>query len=164
MVRANVGVLNGGVGRNTIAPSAFMMIDIRGENDTVAEYMENKVLSAAKGAAQMFENELKIEKAGGTISASADDVAMEIVRKCSGKVGWFDEIHLEGSMGGSDDASEMLRRVQKNGGIGSYIGLGADFAAGFHHSEFDFDEAVMLPSIELLAEIICDLHSSGNTK
>ncbi|MDR1966649.1 MAG: amidohydrolase [Synergistaceae bacterium] len=155
--RANVGVLNAGTVRNAIASSAFMMVDIRGQNDLVAEYIQNKVLSAAKGAALMYENELEIEPTGAVISASADDSAMEIVRKCAQRVDWFDEIHFEGSMGGSDDAAEMLRRVQKNGGIGSYIGLGADFAAGFHHHAFDFDEEVMVPSIKLLAEIVGEL-------
>jgi aminobenzoyl-glutamate utilization protein A len=161
MCRANVGVLHAGVSKNTVAPSAHMVVDIRGENDLVAEYMDDKVLAAARGAAMMYGNELKAERVFTASSASSDDAAMDLVRECAKNVDWFEDVYIEGSMGGSDDAAEMLRRVQRNGGIGSYIGLGADFAAGFHNGAFDFDETVMIHSIRLLTEIAYKLLKSS---
>jgi aminobenzoyl-glutamate utilization protein A len=42
MMRVNVGVLKAGVSRNTIAPNAYLEVEVRGENDTVADYGEDK--------------------------------------------------------------------------------------------------------------------------
>jgi aminobenzoyl-glutamate utilization protein A len=161
MCRANVGVLHAGVSKNTIAPSAYMMVDMRGSNDLVAGYIDARVLAAAEGAAKMYDNELVSERVFSASSAKSDDAAMELVGECAGKVEWFNDIHIEGSMGGSDDAAEMLRKVQSNGGIGSYIGVGADFAAGYHNGAFDFDEEVMIPAIKLLAEIVRKISSES---
>ena len=47
----------------------------------------------------------------------------------------------------------MLRRVQKNGGVGSYIGLGANFTASFHDKAFDFDEGVLALGAEAFVKL-----------
>jgi aminobenzoyl-glutamate utilization protein A len=96
---------------------------------------------------------------GSTPSAESDDEAIELVMNCAKEIPWFEEFEPVGSVGGTDDASDMIRRVQANGGIGTYIGLGADFAAGFHQSSFDFDESVMLPSVELFVKLIQQLQN-----
>lgn len=153
LMRLNVGVLNAGITRNAIPDNAYMQVDIRAENDTVGEYAEHKVFSVVKGASLMYENDVESILIGRTCSAASDDQAMELVQKSAESVEWFSDIHFLGSMGGTDDASEMLRWVQNRGGIGSYIGLGTDFAAGFHNGAFDFDESVMIPAIGLLEAI-----------
>lgn len=153
LMRMNVGFLNAGMTRNAIPDNAYMQVDIRAENDTVGEYAEHKVLGVIKGASLMYENDVESILIGRTCSAASDDSAMQLVQKAAEKVAWFSEVHFQGSMGGTDDASEMLRRVQSRGGIGSYIGLGTDFAAGFHNGAFDFDESVMIPAITLLESI-----------
>ncbi|MCT4594789.1 MAG: amidohydrolase [Anaeromicrobium sp.] len=154
MLRINVGKLEGGVSRNTIAPTANFQLECRGENQIVADYGEDKVMAIIKGAASMYQVESHIDIVGCTPSATSDEKAIEMVYSVAQDVDWFKEYHRIGSVGGSDDASDMIRQVQKNGGIGTYIGLGADFASGFHHSAFDFDENVMLPSVELLVKLV----------
>lgn len=157
MLRVNVGVLKAGVSRNTIAPNAYLEVEIRGENDTVAEYGEDKMLSIIKGVASVYQLECDVEHVGSTPSAESDDAAIDLVEKCAKEIPWFKEFEKVGSVGGTDDASDMIRRVQKNGGVGTYIGLGADFAASFHHSSFDFDESVMLPSVQLFVRLVQQL-------
>ncbi len=152
-LRVNVGILKAGVSRNTIAPNAYMELEIRGENEVVASYGEEKMLSIIKGAALTYQLDYSIDHIGSTPSAESDDKAIDLVLSCAKEIPWFNEFELIGSVGGTDDASEMLRKVQENGGFGSYIGLGSEFAAGFHHNAFDFDEAVMLPSVELFVKI-----------
>lgn len=154
MFRVNVGKLNGGVSRNTIAPSATFELESRGENQGVADYGEMKVMAILEGAAHMYQVESHIEVVGRTPSAKSDHEAIALVDEVARGIAWFTEFHQLGSVGGSDDASDMIRRVQEHGGIGTYIGLGADFAAGFHQSDFDFDEAVMLPAVELFVKLI----------
>lgn len=159
MLRVNVGTLKAGVSRNTIAPNAYLETEIRGENDIVAAYGEDKMLSIVRGAASVYQLKCEIEHIGSTSSAKSDDEAIDFVMNCAKEIPWFKEFERIGSVGGTDDASDMLRRVQKNGGIGTYIGLGANFAAGFHHSSFDFDESVMLPSVELFVKLVQQLQN-----
>lgn len=159
MLRVNVGILKAGVSRNTIAANAYLEIEIRGENDIVANYGEDKMLSIVKGVANVYQLECEIEHIGSTTSAKSDDEAIDIVMNCAKEIPWFREYERIGSVGGTDDASDMLRRVQKNGGIGTYIGLGADFVESFHHSAFDFDESVMLPSVELFVKLVKQLQN-----
>lgn len=155
----NVGVIHAGSSRNTIAADSYMELEVRGENDIVAEYGENKMLSIARGAAEAYQVECKIVLIGKSSSGASDDKAIDIVMRCARTIPWFTEFHNIGSVGGSDDASEMLRRVQINGGIGSYIGLGANFTTSFHDKSFDFDEEVLAPSVELFVKIVEDIHS-----
>lgn len=155
----NVGVMHAGSSRNTIAADSYMEVEVRGENDIVAEYGEKKMLSVVKGAAEAYEVECNVVLIGKSSSGASDDRAIEIVMRCARTIPWFTEFHDVGSVGGSDDASEMLRRVQKNGGVGSYIDLGADFTASFHDKAFDFDKGVLAPSVELFVKMVEDIHS-----
>lgn len=155
----NVGVIHAGSSRNTIAADSLMELEVRGENDIVAEYGENKMLSIVKGAAEAYQVECKIVLIGKSSSGASDDKAIDIVMRQAKTIPWFTEFHDVGSVGGSDDASEMLRRVQENGGVGTYIGLGTDFTTSFHDNAFDFDEGVLAPSVELFVKIVEDLHS-----
>ena len=54
-------------------------------------------------------------------------------------------------LGGSEDVSWMIKRVQKRGGKAVYFILGSDIAAGHHNEYFDLDESVLGPSAELFA-------------
>lgn len=155
----NVGVLHAGSSRNTIAEDAYMEVEVRGENDIVATYGEERMFAAIKGAVDIYGVKSDIILIGKSSSGASDDAAIDIVMRCARQIPWFTEFHNVGSVGGSDDASEMLRRVQQNGGIGTYIGLGSDFTSSFHDKAFDFDENVLEPSVELFVKIIQELHT-----
>lgn len=71
------------------------------------------MLSVVKGAAEAYEVECDVVLIGKSSSGASDDKAIEIVMRCARTIPWFTEFHDVGSVGGSDDASEMLRRVQK---------------------------------------------------
>lgn len=153
MLRVNVGTLRAGSVRNAIASTAYLEIETRGENDVVAKYGEDKMLSIVEGVASAYQLSCKIKHIGTTQSAESDDEAIDIVINCAKKIDWFKEFNPVGSVGGTDDASEMIRRVQENGGIGTYIGLGANFSGSFHNEKFDFDESILLPSVQLFIKI-----------
>ena len=62
-------------------------------------------------------------------------------------------IEPEWPIGGGDDATLMLRRVQEQGGSATYFLLGADLK-GIHHAvDFDFDEAALPQGVDLFAGI-----------
>lgn len=161
MLRVNVGMLAGGVSRNTIAPNANLIIEVRGENKTVADYGEKRVNAVLNSAATMYDVEVSINKIGSTCSAKSDNEARKLVFEIANDIAWFTEYYDLGSVGGSDDASEMITKVQSNGGLATYIGVGADIAAGYHNELFDFDENAMLPAVELFIKLILKIQKDN---
>ena len=71
---------------------------------------------------------------------------------------WFQTVYFEGNVGGTDDAAVMLTKVQQNGGIGSYVGIGADTTGPVHNPEFDFDEDCLQAAMELCVYALEELH------
>jgi len=72
-------------------------------------------------------------------------------------------------MGGSEDFTEMMNRVQENGGLATNIGIGSDYY-GTHHGEpdrkhvlpahtgvYDIDERALPFATQLLTTIVFDL-------
>lgn len=155
----NVGVIHAGNARNVIAEDAYMEVEVRGSNDVSAEYGEQRLLQVLKGAAESYDVKHKVILIGKTPSGYSDPKAIDIVIECAKAIPWFSEFHRFGSVGGSDDFVEMLRKVQSNGGMGCYIGLGSDFTASFHDKAFDFDEDILEPSVMLFAKIVNVVHS-----
>ena len=150
MTRVNVGLLSGGIGRNTIAPNAQFKFEIRGDSDETAEYMKKRAFEIIEGAAKMHDIKYKTKYAGSTPSAKSDIELVRIIEDAAKDIPFFKKFYNEANIGGSDDATEMMRRVQANGGKVTYFALGCNFTATLHHGEFDFDESVMFPGIELL--------------
>ncbi|MFT4944818.1 MAG: aminobenzoyl-glutamate utilization protein A, partial [Halovenus sp.] len=54
-------------------------------------------------------------------------------------------------LGGSEDATFLMDRVQKNGGLATYVGIGTDHPGGHHTATFDVDEESLLVGVEVLA-------------
>jgi len=150
MFRTNVGIIKGGVSRNTIAPNAYFELEVRGENQKIADYGEKRVSEIIKGAATLYNLEYKIESAGGTPSGESNPDAMSLIKEAAKTIPWFENIYDYAEVGGSDDATEMLNRVHSKSGKGTYIGIGANMSGGVHRANFDFDEEVMLHTVELL--------------
>lgn len=61
------------------------------------------------------------------------------------------------SFGGSEDATTIAKRVQRNGGKSIYFIVGADLAAGHHQAEFDFDERQLKTAADLFIGCLQDL-------
>ena len=83
---------------------------------------------------------------------------MEVIERAAKKVPWFEKIHFEGNVGGTDDASVMINKVQDNGGIATYVGIGCDTTQTLHSPEFDLDEDSIPAAIEMLVHAVEELH------
>lgn len=150
VMRVNVGVLNAGEGRNVVPPHALMKIETRGENDEIAAYAYERAEAALKGAALMYGAELTIKKQGETITAESDEKLAKLVADEALRLPGVTKADLFRRMPGSDDACWYMRETQKNGGLATYVCVGADIAAGHHNGSFDFDEAALPIAAELL--------------
>ena len=158
LCRVNVGVLNAGVVVNTIAPNAFMSIEYRGQTKTIAAYARKRVFDILDGAAKAHDMEYTYEDFGEIPAAQSSDAMMEVIERAAKKVPWFEKIYFEGSIGGTDDASVMMNKVQDNGGIATYVGIGCDTTQPLHNAEFDLDEDSIPATIEMLVHAVEELN------
>ena len=150
LCRVNVGILNAGVVANTIAPNAFMSVEYRGQTRTIADYARKRVFDILDGAAKAYDMEYTYVDFGEIPAAKSSDEIMEVVERAAKKVSWFEKVYFEGNVGGTDDASVMINKVQDNGGIATYVGIGCDTTQTLHNAEFELDENSIPAAIEML--------------
>lgn len=157
--RITVGTLTAGSGRNVIPDCAHMACETRGASTDVNDYMFEHCRSIIEHTAAMYEQRCRIRLMGGSDSADSDDSLRRIVREAALSVPWFrEELIRDSAPGyGSDDACVHMAAVQKQGGDAAYLMLGSHLAAGHHAPGFDFNEEVLLPSVQLLAKVVSAL-------
>jgi aminobenzoyl-glutamate utilization protein A len=155
--RVTVGTLVAGQGRNIIPANALFKMETRGETSEIDAYMAGEARRIIAGAAQMYGVEYTIEEVGGTKSGESSPELRDKVREIAREMGCFPEIIDYASFGATEDFSHFMTVVQQAGGLGTYMMLGADLAAGHHSNYFDFDESVLAPGVELMARTVCSL-------
>ncbi len=154
MLRVNVGTLTAGTARNTIAANASFTFEVRGEHGAIADEGQERALRIVQGYATAHGVHCEIVDAGRTPSGRSDAESIALIEQAAAAVPWFEHIHPHAQVGGSDDATEMMNRVQSQGGKAAYIGIGADLCGGLHASNFDFDEDAMPATVSLLLALV----------
>lgn len=158
LCRVNVGKLNAGVVVNTIAPTAFMSIEYRGQTQEISQYARGRVFDILDGSVKAYDMDYTYIDFGEIPAAQSDDAMMEVIERAAGQVDWFQKIYFEGSVGGTDDASVMMNKVQANGGNATYVGIGSDTTQPLHNAEFDLDEEAIPAAIEMLVHAVEELN------
>ena len=161
MFRINVGELHAGVAANTIAPNALLRLEYRGETPNVAAYGAKRVFDILDGTAKAYDLTYTCLDYGDVPAGRSDDAMMEVIERAARKVPWFEKIYFEGNVGGTDDAAAMITKVQQNGGIGTYIGIGTDTTQPVHNAEFDLDEDCIDAAIQLCIHALEELHGDN---
>jgi aminobenzoyl-glutamate utilization protein A len=150
--RLNVGTLRAGSGRNVIADEATMAMEVRGETETIADYMLERAEAVLKGAALAQDVTVEIKLAGRTTVAASDEaLSQRLATALSGRLSGVDIDATAHVTGGSEDATYFMRRVQERGGQAIYAVVGSDIPSGHHTPEFDIDETDFPWAIEALA-------------
>lgn len=158
LCRVNVGEIHAGVCANTIAPDAMMRIEYRGQKPAISEYAGQRIFDILEGTAKAYDLKYHYVDYGEVPAGASDYAMMEVVQRAAKKVPWFQTVYFEGNVGGTDDAAVMLTKVQQNGGIGSYVGIGADTTGPVHNPEFDFDEDCLQAAMEPCVYALEELH------
>ena len=150
VTHVNVGRLVAGTGRNIIADTADMLIEVRGENDESLAYMAERAMQVLQGAALMQGVTVETQVMGETVGVVASDAAAMIVADAGHGL-----LHVvpDWPIGGGDDATFMMHRVQEQGGRAAYFILGSDIPAGHHASDFDIDERSLDQGVALFERI-----------
>ena len=154
VTRVNVGVLEAGVGRNVIAPKASMKVETRGETAALNTYMYEKAVTVIESAAAMYDNQVSIKKMGEAITVNCDQKLVDWGKEAAENLSDIDEIIELKHLGGSEDATFMMKAVQDQGGLATYLFFGANIAAGHHNEGFDFDEEVLMKGIHFYYRVI----------
>ena len=158
MHRINVGKIEAGVAPNTIAPNALMVVEYRGVNENITEYVGRRVFDVIEGAARMYDMDYTVEDYGEVPAGKSDDSMMDVIRRASIKVPWIQQMYFEGNVGGTDDAAAMITRVQKHGGRGTYVGIGCDTTEPVHNAGFDLDEDCIEAAVDLCMNALESMH------
>ena len=150
--RINVGTLMAGSGRNVIPDRAELKIETRGSETHLNEYVRERSLKILRGAADMYEVDLDVKEAGGALGGEVDE---ELVQKIAGiaeEVPGVTEIQPHGSVGGSEDFTYFMSKVQERGGQATFTLVGTDVKGGHHNPYFDLQEEALPLAVKLLAE------------
>jgi aminobenzoyl-glutamate utilization protein A len=122
--------------------------------------MFDRASKVVSSSAAMYEVDCDIKIQGRGIAAESDEEMIDLVEKAASGVDAVTEVQRYGKLGGSEDATWMMQRVQERGGKAVYYLLGADISAGHHNEYFDFDESCLSTGVQILAGLV-DLMDAG---
>lgn len=152
--RVNAGRAEGGTVMNTIPESASITGEVRGETTEIREYMEARVEDVLRGAATVHGCEVDVNFMDGAPSAECDEELVEIVTDVATRQGATILEDSDGALGGSEDATRLMRKVQRDGGTATYVGIGGGNEHGHHTARFDIDEDAIFTAVDVLTEAI----------
>ena len=155
--RVNAGVVEGGTASNIIAEHARMECEVRGQTTDLMEYMWEETGRVVDAAADMHDVDAERTRNSRAPSAESDEELASVVADVAAGVEGVDSIMDHDELGGSEDATFLMNRVQDNGGQACYVGLGTDHPGGHHTSTFDVDEESLRIGVETLAGAIEEL-------
>jgi aminobenzoyl-glutamate utilization protein A len=102
----------------------------------------------------MHDCEVSVTTAGEAPSATPDDAVVDVVEAVAGDTGGVTSVLRHADLGGSEDATYLMRRVQERGGKASFVCVGTDHPGGHHTATFDVDEDSLPIGVSLLTESI----------
>ncbi|MCX7781389.1 MAG: amidohydrolase [Negativicutes bacterium] len=160
--RINVGVMQAGTGRNVIPANAVIKLETRGTTSAINEYVYNEAVRIIEAAAAMYGVKVEITEMGGAAGCGNDPALVGRIRQTAEKLNIFDEIVPSANIGGSEDCTYFMERVQQRGGQAAYLMVGTQLAAGHHDFRFDFAEDALVPSVALITSLVVDLTKTEN--
>ena len=156
--RINVGRLIAGSGRNVIADEAFMEMEVRGDTTEINEYVSNYALRVLENCAAMHDCTVEVKLMGAAESLTSDTPLCErIADVCANHLGMKVSENLSVKLGGSEDFSYMMNRVQSHGGQATFMRVRSPLAAGAHNRKFDFEESYMTKAVKAFCGMAYDI-------
>jgi aminobenzoyl-glutamate utilization protein A len=156
-----VGVIQGGTGRNVIAAQALIKVETRGATTAINDYVYGEAVRIIEAAAAMHGCSVAVQLMGGAAGCDNDPGLVARIEQVAKRQKLFSEVLPAGNIGGSEDCTYFMERVQQKGGQAAYVMIGTELAAGHHDAFFDIDENVLVSGIALLAGAAADLLTRG---
>ena len=152
--RVNTGVVEGGTATNIVPEHATIEGEVRGETTELKEYMSDRAETVVEHAAAMHDCSATVETRAEAPSAVSDRELAEVVYEAAATISGVDSLVGEAPLGGSEDATYLMDRVQAHGGTASFVGIGTDHPGGHHTPTFDVDERTLAIGVDVLVEAI----------
>lgn len=153
--RINVGTVKAGTGRNVVPETAKLEIEVRGATTELNRYMEIYARDVIQGAALMHDTVVEIKEVGKSYSINCDQSFIDKIRDIISQ--YQPQIHISendyGHLGGSDDFSYMMSRVQEHGGLATYLQFPCHITQAPHNDAYDFDETILKKAVIIFCTI-----------
>ncbi|WP_166970905.1 amidohydrolase [Brevibacterium atlanticum] len=148
--RINVGTFCAGEGRNVVPRAATIRVETRGQTSEINEFMFARAEDVIAGAARMQGVDCTLTVVGRADREDPSPELLPFIRESFTGVPGVAEIRDSSGVGGSEDATAMMKRVKERGGLATYVQIGMDTTAGHHTEDFDVDEDML--GLGVLAE------------
>jgi aminobenzoyl-glutamate utilization protein A len=152
--RINAGRVGGGTASNIIPEDAFIDAEVRGETTELMEYVRERAHRVVENSAEMHDCTAETTTGGEAPSAQSDEEVVDLVVPAAEQTDGVDSIVRRDDLGGSEDATYLMRRVQERGGVAGYIGIGTDHPGGHHTATFDVDERSLDIGVNVLSRAV----------
>ncbi len=154
--RINVGTIQGGTARNSIAPYVYMRAETRAQNQEIADELYERAKKIISNSADMYGCSHNIEIAGLATTAEFSDEDIAYMKRIFMNLDVLNvSSEFDYGKGGCEDFSFYVRKVQENSGRAGHIRIGAkpvnsnqSYVA--HSSRFDINEEGMIYGIMAL--------------
>ncbi len=157
ITRVNVGRVEGGSASNIVPERARLEGEVRGGTTPLRDYMRGRAAAVLESAAAMHDCTVETRFGPEVPSATSDESLIGMVERVAEGVDGVTNVMHRDRLGGSEDATFLMRHVQERGGDACYVGIGTDHPGGHHTATFDVDEASIPIGIDVLAGAIQDL-------
>jgi aminobenzoyl-glutamate utilization protein A len=152
--RVNAGVVEAGTAANIVPERATVESEVRGETTELKDYVAEKARNVYRTAAEMHDCEVDLGTGGEAPSAVSDGPLVDLAYETAGGVDGVDERVERDDLGGSEDATVLMNRVQEQGGLAAYVCVGTDHPGGHHTATFDVDEASLPIGVDWLTRTV----------
>lgn len=151
--RVNVGTFHAEGSANIIPAAATITYETRASANEALDELDRRAEAIVAGAAAMHDVEVSTHVYGASSNSVPDEDRIKELATVAAGIPSVSRFISRASMPGSDDAHLMIREVQKNGGTGTYIMVGAANPAPHHNPRFDIDEEAMSIALDLLESL-----------
>ena len=153
--RINVGVINGGSGRNVIPDHAIIKFETRGQTQKINDYMIERSKQIISSSADMYNVGYRINCVGRAASFELSDGEFtSAVFDLAKESGMFEEVRGYADLNASEDCTSFMTRVCENGGKATYMLIGSKLSDKHHTPKFDFNEDSMTSAAAFYAYLV----------
>jgi len=152
--RVNAGRVGGGTASNIVPDEAFIEGEVRGETTELMEYTYDRATTVLDAAAAMHDCTVDTDMRAEAPNAESDDELRALVAAAADVTPDVERVVDRDDLGGSEDATYLMERVQSQGGLATYVGVGTDHPGGHHSATFDVDEATLDIAVDVLVGAI----------
>ncbi|WP_323174182.1 amidohydrolase [Natrialba sp. PRR66] len=155
MTRVNVGYIEGGTASNVIAEELTIDAEVRGETTGLMEYMRTELERVLYAAAEMHDCDVTPRVISESPRTDSDPALRELVASAARPVDGVDHVIETTEFGVSEDVTYLMDRVQRAGGLASYVLIGTEHPTNHHTPTFDIDEESLELGVGVLSDAIC---------